>query len=442
MGEVGGRSFLPRTKGKIKLCFESENLTPYAGALLVREFLRQIRLSRILKKSLEVQKRDRYYNTCEMIMSILYAVLFGFERMPHTNVLGIDRAFLGIVGLERYPDPSSLWRFLMRFDERSSDKLLRINQAYLRKMLKLEGPRRITVDMDSTVLTVYGEQEGSAVGYNPAKPGRSSYHPIGAFVGDFKDYVAGELRSGDTHTGKDAVAFFGGVLDALGTERCNLRADSGFYNHELVEFCEDKTVTFTIVAKQTQPIKRIIYGLKYHKFDVDFEEAEFEYAPMRWSKARRFIVVRQRVQEKPSEQMSFLPEERWRYQVIVTNLGTRPRAVWRFYNGRANVENVIKELKLSLNLEKIPTGSFTANRAHFQLVMLAYNLLNWMRRLCFPDNCRTWTAKTVRQCLFWVPGKYTVHGRSPVLTIPDSYLYRKQFLDVLKGIHKLKISVS
>ncbi len=36
---------------------------------------------------------------------------------------------------------------------------------------------RLTLDLDSTVMTRYGRQEGAARGYNPAKPGRLSHIP-------------------------------------------------------------------------------------------------------------------------------------------------------------------------------------------------------------------------------------------------------------------------
>lgn len=442
MGEVGGHAVFPRIKGNIELRFESENLTPYAGVYLLREFFKQINLSRDLKKMLKIQKRKRYYNDCEFVLGIIYAILFGFERIPQTNILGIDRAFLGMAGFRCYPDPSSLWRFLMRFDEKQVCQVLRINQTFLRRMLRLQGIKKAIIDMDSTVLTVYGNQEGAAIGYNPSKPGRASYHPICAFLGSSKNYIAGRLRTGDTYTGKDSVEFLREALNALKLNRCNLRADSGFYNSKLVEFCEENSISFAIVAKQTQPLKRLMYGLKYRKVRKNFEDADFFYQPIRWNVARRFIVVRQRIKESLSKQMSFFPEERYRYQVIVTNMKARPHRIWQFYNGRANVENVIKELKLTMNLEKIPTGRFVANQAYFQVIMLAYNLLNWLRQLCLPGPCQGWTAKTIRQSLLLVPGKFTVHGRHRVLSIPDSYIYQKQFLETLKSIRSLKINWS
>ena len=43
-----------------------------------------------------------------------------------------------------------------------------------------------TFDIDSSIMTRYGEQEGSAQGYNRYKPGRKSQHPLLAFVADIE----------------------------------------------------------------------------------------------------------------------------------------------------------------------------------------------------------------------------------------------------------------
>jgi len=44
----------------------------------------------------------------------------------------------------------------------------------------------IVIDVDSTVKTVYGNQQGVSVGYNPHKCGAASYHPLLAFCGETK----------------------------------------------------------------------------------------------------------------------------------------------------------------------------------------------------------------------------------------------------------------
>lgn len=63
--------------------------------------------------------------------------------------------------------------------------------------------------------------------------------------------------------------------------------------------------------------------------------------------------------------------------MLVTNLTLQPLNLWRFYNGRAGVERIIRELKGDYPLGKIPTRHFFANEAYFHLLLCAYNLVNW-----------------------------------------------------------------
>jgi hypothetical protein len=48
---------------------------------------------------------------------------------------------------------------------------------------------KLTIDIDSTVISRCGEQEGSEVGYNPAQPGRPLHHPLLAFCDELKMVV-------------------------------------------------------------------------------------------------------------------------------------------------------------------------------------------------------------------------------------------------------------
>ncbi len=56
----------------------------------------------------------------------------------------------------------------------------------------------LTIDLDSTVITRYGEQEGAKKGYNPKKIGRNSHHPLIAFISQTKMVANAWMRSGNT----------------------------------------------------------------------------------------------------------------------------------------------------------------------------------------------------------------------------------------------------
>ena len=69
---------------------------------------------------------------------------------------------------------------------------------------------------------------------------------------------------------------------------------------------------------------------------------------------------------------------------IVTNMTAGPEGVVRFYNGRGTAEQWIKEGKYALNWTRLSCHRFVANRVRLSLFILAYNLGNFLRRLCLP----------------------------------------------------------
>ena len=57
------------------------------------------------------------------------------------------------------------------------------------------------------------------------------------------------------------------------------------------------------------------------------------------------MVVRRPDPDEPTAQLTLFQLGRYRYQVFVTNLSLQPLNLWRFYNDRAGVELLIRQLK-------------------------------------------------------------------------------------------------
>lgn len=125
--------------------------------------------------------------------------------------------------------------------------------------------------------------------------------------------------------------------------------------------------------------------------------------------------------------------------MIVTNLGINPLNVWKFYNARAGIELIIKELKGDYPLAKIPTKYFAANEAYFHLQLFAYNLVNWFKRLCLPKEFQKMTLRSMRAQILLVPGELTRTGNKPTLKFPANYWHKDVIEHALKQIDKLKL---
>jgi hypothetical protein len=149
-------------------------------------------------------------------------------------------------------------------------------------------------------------------------------------------------------------------------------------------------------------------------------------------------VIRRPVPEEPSAQLHLFQIGGYTHQVLVTNLSLTPLHLWRFYNQRAGAELIIRELKDAYALGKIPTKDFSANEAFFQIVLLAYNLLNWFKRLCAPAHLQRATLQRLRQRLFLVPAQLVRPGSVPTLRIAPSYPYVVDFLETQRRIRRLR----
>jgi hypothetical protein len=302
-------------------------------------------------------------------------------------------------------------------------------------------PKRVIFDLDSTVLVLYGRQEFAKIGYNPIKRGRPSYHPLLCFNGITKDFWHGELRPGDVHTSTGILELLEASFSKLppSVKFVIIRADKGFYDHKTVEYIEFRKALFAIVAKVTKPIKSKLTSLSYKKYTSGIEVSEFTYQPMKWKKEYRFVVIRRPVTEEYSDQLSLFTLGKYSYQVIVTNLPLNPLNVWRLYNGRASVELIVKELKGDYPLAKIPTKHFPANEAYFHLLLFAYNLINWFKRLCLPEEFQNMTLKTLRMQLLFVPGEVVKTDNKPVLKFPANFWYKDTIEHALKQVEKVKL---
>ena len=92
---------------------------------------------------------------------------------------------------------------------------------------------------------------------------------------------------------------------------------------------------------------------------------------------RRILVLRQRIARRPEAGgKRLLDEPGYRFQALVTNLprSIKPLEVWRRYNGRADIENRIKELGEQFGVKRLACRGFWATEALHQLAITAYNL--------------------------------------------------------------------
>jgi hypothetical protein len=425
---------------KVHPQFSAHHLTHYGGLYPLYYFFNAIHLRRRFERGLILQRKHEQYSTADQLLLILTSIIVGLERLSLTRRLHQDNYVQHLLGLKDYPVPSTIRRFLHSWRQEDLEALVEIHNAL--RTTFLVPTHTMTINLDTTVLTVYGQTEGTTVAYNPQKHNRASYQ---AFVGSEalrETTLQGELISGKRVSGTQTTNFVMRCLHRipLSVEGLRLRADSGFYCSELVDFLEDRSFSYAIVARVTTPIRARLASLRYHRIPHGWQASSFSYQPLRWRAPRRFVVIRRPLEQADDEQLELFPLERHTYQVLVTNLDFAPYQVWRFYKQRARVELAIKELKHDLPLGKIPTRLQLANSIYAELILLAYDLLVYFKTRCLPAKLHHIKLDTLRHALFWEPAEFIRRGNRNVIKFQRASPVQGVLPFIERRIRTLKVS--
>jgi len=422
--------------------FTGRNLTGFGGSGLIRRFFRRHRIEQMLDKKIKVEdRRTRKYSLSALLVGCLYGMFLGYSRPYHMKILRADKVFQKIVGLCGFPVQSTISRFLSSVRISVANQISALNFDFIMKLRKqYKGYREITLDLDSHVIPVYGGQQRAAMGYNPKKKGRKSYHPLLCFVGETRDYIGGVLRSGKHHSSYKCVEFVRGLVKTLPShiKKIRLRADSGFFSIKLIKYLVKKGIEFAIVVPMQPWVQRkISHMTEWNSIGWGLGVAECDYIVNR-ATTLRMVVVRQRVRANagPRKQLKLLNtgEVKYDYQVIVTNSGKSPERVWRFYNQRACCENFIKEGIYSLGLDKVVSHSYAGNCTWFELLMLGYNLMNLFKEQVLNQSKTKAMVGTIRNRLFLIPGKLVHSARQWVLKLEATWPYRDEYEEALARV--------
>ena len=274
---------------------------------------------------------------------------------------------------------------------------------------------------------------------NPRYRGKRSYDPLLCLEANSSFLWDVELRRGDAGTWAGSEELLACCFHSTPSDirELRVRADAGFGYGPVLDILEARPAAYAVVARMIPSLKRELRGLRYEAMNPRWEIAEFEHHPHDWSRARRCVVARRRIEETDPEPTLFTLE-RYVYRAWHTNLPLTPAGVWHFYDGRAGMEPRIRELREDFALRKIPTRAFAANALFLQVVRLAYNLVTGFQRTCLPEEWQSLTLNKLRHRLLWLPGELTRPHNQPTLRFANSPLTQKRADEILHRIHKLK----
>ena len=439
MGEKQNQPFQLSFNPSLKVDFQSSRVTSDSGLLLVRELDERLGLRAVISKNMMDDRRGK--NTQlplpDLLRQSFFSRLAGYEDVNDAERLSQDPTFR-LIGSEKIWDRGAALSSRLHWFEtevltqdENLDGLSRINRELLAKAEVVDSSGRVVLDMDSTEIPVYGQQEFSA--YNRHFES-TCYHPLLLFNGE-GDCLGAKLRPGNVHSAEDWDEVLLPEIERqqeVGKEVV-FRADAAFAKPEIYEALEERGVRYAIRLPANDSLLRDIeelltrpVGRPSHKPIVWYKG--FLYQAASWETARRVVA-----------KAGFHAGELFpRLGFIVTNLETPSRAVVRFYNKRGTAEQWIKEGKQAVKMTRL-SCHFRSNQVRLALSLLAYNLGNLLRRLALPKRIENWSLTSLQQRLVKTGGRLVKHARSYWLLLAEGHLNRRRFGAMLGRIALLPV---
>jgi hypothetical protein len=434
-----GIPLMIRAGHTVRLGITKEPMTVHTGLSLFYAMAETFGIPQILNESIRVKQRESGYPESEHILALAANAFCGGDYLEDLEALREDGALKAVIGRVEIPDPTTAADFCRRF---YAGHLLQFDRAIGAIFRQVYSRRKEveawTIDVDAKVHEVFGEKkQGAAYSYN----GIYSLQPFYAFVHQTDELLHAQLRSGNTHPGGKAVPFLRRMKRKIPPQvkTIYLRSDSALYNRAVICFCEEDGWDFTITADQTAPLRAAINNLPEDAWKRDpkrpsIEYAEVFYQPARWKKGYRYLVRREREEEKGNQGAFF---ERFAYYAVVTNRAGEAQALMEEHDARGTSERRIGQFTREF-LSHLPMGNFMANWVYLLCAQLGYNLSLWMRDFALPPSYRRAYMKKLRRRIGFIAAKVLSGGRQIRLMISAAHRWYQDFVRAWEAVWTLR----
>ena len=379
--------------GFLRVGFQGSQVTSNGGLILVRELDERLGFSELIDEHLtDSRANNARFSFADLLRQSVYSRLAGYEDVNDAERLSQDPTFRLIGSEKTWERGAALTSRLQTFETEMLAKvenfvgLARLNRELIGKAEAIHWHYRAVLDMDSTEIPVYGEQEQSA--YNGHFESMC-YHPLLLFNRD-GDCLAAKLRPGSVHSAEDWEELLLPEIERQQRmeKEVVFRADAAFAQPEVYESSEQRGVQHAIRMAANKSL------------ELEIEDILF----------------------RPPGRSSRKPLVRYKSFRYQAESWARPRRIV------AKVEHHPGELFARPGFE-----------VRLQLSVLAYNLGNLWRRLGLPRRIKSWSLTSLQHRLMKTGGRLVKQARYYWLLLAEGHLNRKLFGEMLNRLAALPV---
>jgi hypothetical protein len=431
---------------QLDTAFDDDRLVADAGLLMPATLAQHLGLRGLVDKHLDLGDKPGRANAGDKLLTLVMSALAGGDCIDDAGALqaGGTERILGFT----VKAASTLGTFLRSFRWGHVRQLDRVSRELLARAWAAgagPGSAPFTIDLDSTICETYGLAKEGAVhhGYT----GVRGYHPLLAVAAGTGDVLMARLREGRANTVRGAAHFLtetiGRVRSAGASGQLTVRADSGFYAHEVVAVCRKMGVHFSITIRQHRSVRRLIEAIPEDAWTPipywiagGADVAETTYTPFAGEKdAVPVRLIVRRVKPTPGSQLALLTL--YDFHAFITDRDGETLVLEADHRRHAEIENAIRDLKYGVALNHLPSGRFAANGAWLAVQVMAHNLARWTARLGLGAGIVT--TKTLRRRLFAVAGRLTRSARRVRLHLPARWPWSIEFRTALARLRAIPL---
>ena len=413
-------------------------LSSDSGLVLVDELMDAIHFDELSNQYVSYNENRLFWthDNNKILKQLVLQLIAGYKADSSANILQYDPVLQTLSTDDVLASQPSISRFFDRISNQTIKDLQTLNQYLIDQARLVRNDTDMVIDLDSTHSDTFGHQEQT--NYN-AHYKTNGYHPIVAFDGLTGDFLKAKLRSGNQYTSSGVKEFLKPLLvhynQVIPTTDILVRGDSGFATPDIYELCEAHDSDYVIRLKCNRNLARLAEELVYYDDNHPWDEREIYYHSVpyqaaSWTKSRRVCI---RSTREAGELL-------FNHVFIVTSFSKNisPKRVFETYNKRGTMENYIKEAKNSFYFDKTDSPRFIENHARMMISVLAYNIINFLRTICFDNKWQGSQIDTIRLRLFKVAGKLISTARKTYLKLSSSHVYQAEFYNIFRRIQRIR----
>jgi len=203
--------------------------------------MKKMRINHLFEQKISlVEKPNQRYALSKILNAVFLGTLSGMNGLIIIEDFTLDPLVRHLLAIEDKLDIDTIRYHIGKFGMKQNTELSDIFGILSAKVHKKLSTTNDILDLDSSVKTVYGKQEGARKGFNSKNKGKRSYHPQFAFLNSTKECLLAWLRPGDTHSANNADEFIKQSLSMIpkGITSLLVRADRGYFDGKLISVIE------------------------------------------------------------------------------------------------------------------------------------------------------------------------------------------------------------